>query len=104
MQESDTPNFLRPDDSIPSFPIYSYVIGLFYYRIERNYRDGRKETVAKIPKSITGASKIAFELTKILINRNTEFPSDEFCAKHIWIKTAIGRVCENCGVWENHFR
>jgi len=91
-------------DEIQIFPIYSYVERWLYFRIERNYRDGRMELVAKIPKSLTGGKKIAEAMTRTLSDKRNDFMSDEICQKHQWIKTKRGRVCENCGEWSEHYR
>ena len=91
-------------DEIQIFPIYSYVERWLYFRIERNYRDGRMELVAKIPKSLTGGKKIAEAMTRTLSDKRNDFMSDEICPKHQWIKTKKGRVCENCGEWSEHYR
>ncbi|MCC6447164.1 MAG: hypothetical protein IT215_00570 [Chitinophagaceae bacterium] len=57
------------------FPMYSYYEGILYYRIDRNYFNGVRQTVAKVWKWLDGAEKIAQTMTQALEDNKKNIPS-----------------------------
>lgn len=54
------------------FPLYSWSEGLLHYRIERNFFNGEREVICKIPKWKDGANKMVIAITKSLHDNKDE--------------------------------